>query len=616
MYALNNYGNLLEAEGNHERSLMIFEQCVRSHPMYASGQFGLARAAAELGQRDRALAHYETALELNPNDVNTLNNLANVLMAFGDLARAETCLGRALALAPQFALALSNLGNLYRLLGRYAEAEQVLSTGRRLYPRNASILYNLAVVLQQMHRHADAAALYRAVLDIDPDNLLARIYCYNQFAQIADWDASEPIRLNLMQTVLASAVPGTPIFSLLPISTSPEDQQKLAKQVSGFINTSHPVSPRIAANDKQRLRVGYLSSDFYGHATAYLLTEVLENHRHDEFEWFAYSFGPVAEDEMKTRIAASVDHFREVGALSFSAAAELIRGDQIDILVDLKGYTENAKPEILAERAAPVQVSWLGYPGTMGAKFIDVILADRFVIPTDAQRYYSEQVVYLPHCYQPNASLKPPAVSESFRPNGWSEKDIILCCFNQTYKIHPEIFSIWLQILEQNSDCVLWLFARDTDAQSNLCRHAERAGISKSRLFFADPVTQKEHLARYHSADLALDTFPYASHTTASDALRAGCPLITCAGETFASRVAGSLLHQVGLTDCITYDLQSYEARIRELCVNRTGLRDLRERLWKYLPDSPLYDPVKFATDLEETYRQIWQDRSVKPRSN
>jgi predicted O-linked N-acetylglucosamine transferase (SPINDLY family) len=398
-----------------------------------------------------------------------------------------------------------------------------------------------------------------------------------------------------------------PPFAVLALTDSSMLQRQAAET---WVAARHPerraLPPPARRPGGGRIRIGYFSADYHGHATAHLVAGLLEAHDRERFEIFAFSFGPASGDEMRTRISAAVDRFIDVRDRSDQDVAQFSRSLGIDIAVDLKGFTSGARPDIFANRAAPVQVSYLGYPGTMGAGYIDYIIADRTVLPEDARRHYSEKVVYLPYSYQVNDDKREIAdVAPSRAALGLPSDGFVFCCFNASYKIEPGTFRTWMRILQRIEGSVLWLFESNPAASASLRKEAEAAGVGGERLVFAEHLPQALHLARHRAADLFLDTRPCNAHTTASDALWAGLPVLTCAGESFASRVAASLLNAIGLPELVTTSPQHYEALAMELARDRGRLSGLREKLARNRLAEPLFDTARFTKHIESAYMQM-----------
>jgi protein O-GlcNAc transferase len=354
---------------------------------------------------------------------------------------------------------------------------------------------------------------------------------------------------------------------------------------------------------KPKLTIGYLSADFHEHATAYLVTELLEKHDRERFTVVGYSFGPDDSSPIRRRVVDACDRFVDVQADSFAQSAERISADEVDILVDLKGYTQFARSQILALRPAPIQVNYLGYPGTMGAPFMDYILVDDFIVPADQQPFFTERLVHLPGCYQVNDSRRAIAARTPSREEcELPETGFVFCSFNNSYKITPAMFDVWMELLNEVPGSVLWLLEGNPFVPANLRLEAEARGVPGERLVFAPRLSLAEHLARHRLADLFLDTFPYNAHTTASDSLWVGCPVLTRSGATFASRVAGSLLRTIGLPELIATGFDGY--RELALCLARDPdrLSVLRARLESNRRISPLFDGGQFARNVERAY--------------
>lgn len=387
------------------------------------------------------------------------------------------------------------------------------------------------------------------------------------------------------------------------LSASAADRAMLSVEFAAAV--VEPVPP-LHDGAAPRIRLGYLSSDFHQHATALLAVELFEAHDPAHFELHAYSYGADDGHGMRQRLQQRFDHFTDISALDELAAARAIHADGIDILIDLKGYTAGTRTALLTYRPAPVQVSFLGYPGTLGGDFGDYLISDGFVTPPEAAGDYSEALACLPHSYQPHGRRASPPAPPSRAEAGLPEHALVLCCFNQAWKFTPEVFDIWCGLLAATPDAVLWLLA-DKHAEGNLRREAVQRGVAPHRLVFAPDQPQAQHLARLQLADLVLDTLPYNAHTTASDALWVGVPLLTCAGQTFASRVAGSLLHAVGLPELVTDSLADYAALAFDLCDDRPRLQALRARLAGLRLDAPLFDVSGYTRDLETLYRAMWQ---------
>jgi len=398
-------------------------------------------------------------------------------------------------------------------------------------------------------------------------------------------------------------------FALLALN----DKATLHKKSSEiYIQSNFPFNPvlgpilKLSVN--QKIRVGYYSADFHNHATGYLMAELFELHDKNKFELIGFSFGPIANDEMRQRLQKSFDQFVEVGNKSDIEIAQLSRNLNIDIAVDLKGFTRDSRSGIFSNRAAPIQVNYLGYPGTMGADYMDYIIADKTVIPVESQSYYSEKVVYLPDSYQVNDRKRLISEKQFTRQElGLPETGFVFCCFNNNYKILPSTFEGWMRILKAVDGSVLWLFKDNPWVVENLKKEAQKQGLDRQRLVFADYMPLSDHLARHRQADLFLDTLPYNAHTTTSDALWTGLPVLTLMGRSFAGRVAGSLLNAIDLPELITNTQVEYEALAIELAMSPNKLADIKSKLMANRLTAPLFDTPLFAKNIEAAYIKMME---------
>jgi hypothetical protein len=391
------------------------------------------------------------------------------------------------------------------------------------------------------------------------------------------------------------------------------DSSQIHKQVTEIF-----VQAKCAPNDTlgpipsygrhPKIRLAYFSADLHNHATAYLMAELFEKHDRERFELYAFSFGPDKLDDMRVRVMAAFDHFIDIRGMTDQKAAELARELEIDIAIDLKGFTQDGRTDIFAYRTAPIQISYLGYPGTMGASYFEYLVADHTIIPPEAQQYYSEKIIYLPDSYQVNDRQR--AISDKVFTKaqlGLPEEGFVFCCFNNNYKILPQTFDIWMRLLQQVEGSVLWLFEANPTAMTNLKKEAQKRGIHPERLVFAKWMPPAEHLARQRLADLFIDTLPYNAHTTASDALWAGLPVLTLIGQSFASRVAASLLNAIGLPELITHSEQEYEQKALELANNSKQLVQIKAKLAANRLTTPLFDTERFRKNLEQAYLEVYE---------
>jgi protein O-GlcNAc transferase len=488
-------------------------------------------------------------------------------------------------------------------LRRHEEALAAHEKATRLDPSFANGWANLGASLNALKRHDRALAAYDRALAIAPSMWQAQGDRLHTAMLLCDWTGFDAATGRIFDAIARGDAFVHP-FVLLPTAASAALQKRNAERWVAE-NCARAADAEAAAlyEGHARIRLGYFSADFRQHAVMDLIAELFERHDRSRFELFAFSFGPVTQDAMRSRVMASFDRFVEVGAMGDLDVAALARSLELDIAVDLSGFTQDARPGIFAARAAPVQVNYLGYPGTMAAPWIDYLVADPVLIPDDARSHYSEQIALLPHCYQPNASWQPVASTRLRRHDaGLPEDGFVFCSFNNSWKITPDIFAVWMRLLEQVPGSVLWLIEANAGAVANLRGEAVRRGVAAERIVFAERTHRDAHLSRHQLADLFLDTLHYGAHTTASDALRAGLPVLTCLGETFPSRVAASLCRAVGLDELVSTNVARYEATALALAADRERLGALRGRLAAALPRSPLFDAPRFAHDLEQLY--------------
>jgi predicted O-linked N-acetylglucosamine transferase (SPINDLY family) len=458
--------------------------------------------------------------------------------------------------------------------------------------------------------HGEALLAFRAAAALHPEDPVCLASLLWQMQQACDWAGFEDLCRRRRQIALTSQAPLDP-FPLLTVPSALPEQlasaSTYARQIAqeAIAGASRGALRRERRPNSGKIRIGYLSADFHEHVTAHVMAEVFEAHRRDDFEILAYSYGPDDGSAARARLKGAFDGFVELASENDDAAAARIASDGIDVLIELKGYTRDARPGIAARRPAPVQASYLGYPGTMGASFIDYIITDRFVLPPQDQPFYKESPAYVRGCYYPSDSTRPVGDAPPRRQLGLPEHAVVFCCFNQSYKILPDVFAAWMQLLQAVPRSVLWLLESNRWANENLLREALRCGIDRERLVISGRTSPPEYLRRLRAADLFLDTVPYNAHTTASDALWVGLPVLTCAGETLPSRVAASQLHALGLGDLITTSMEQYLARAIQLARSPSELATVRNRVWQARSSSRLFDTVGLCRDLESLYQQM-----------
>jgi FkbM family methyltransferase len=568
-----------------------------------------AMAVRDKGDRAKAEQLFRQALAIAPDYARAHNNLGELLSERGEFEEAEAHLRRAVELDPGYFLAWNNLGILLsRRKSRLAEARDAYERALSANPDHVASLFNYATLLSSMGETAAAVAMFERTLAVSPNHLKTLLALHHQKKKACDWADYDTHHDRLLSLIRSNAAPPFTPFALLSTWSTLEDQHKSAVK---FARTKEVPSSRRCPSRRpageRPIRIGYLSRDYYHHATSALIVELFEKHDRSRFQIHGYCYSPDDGSALRQRVVSAFDRFVVVRNMSDEEAAQTIAADEIDILVDLKGYTKNTRSKILAYRPAPIQVNFLGYPGTMGGDFVDYILADPTVAPFEHQPFYSERIVHLPHCYQPNDAQRAIAPAPSRAECGLPEGRFVFCCFNNTYKLNPTMFDVWMRILRVMPYSVLWLFEGKSSVAMNLRREAELRGVSGDRLIFAPPKPMAEHIARFQAADLFLDTLPYNAHTTASEAIWAGLPVLTCEGSTFAGRVCASILNAAGAPELITRSLAEYESRALALAQDRDALAAIRRRLEQTRTSMPLFRTEAFAAGIEDAYASMWR---------
>jgi protein O-GlcNAc transferase len=617
--ALSNRGDTLNELKRFDQALASCDAAVRVRPDYADAFNN--RGVALLGMRrfDEALACYDRAIALRPDYAEAFSNRADVFNKMNRPHDAMTNCESAIRLKPNFAVSYNNRGVAFNNLKRLDEAVESFRQAIALKPDYADAFNNRGKVFGQMGRLEEALACYETATALKPNlNYLMGDLLHTKM-QLCDWRHFEGHSSQLISALAEGHAASVPL-PLLAISAGPADQLKCAAQYVAQECLASPVTLwRGERYGHDRIRVAYVSSDLREHPVAMLMAGVFEQHDKSRFETIAISLGGSPQDRMSERLKAAFDRFVDAREQSDHEIAALLRDLEVDIAVDLNGFTGDGRLSIFAERPAPVQVNYLGYAGTLGRNCWDYILADRFVIPDGAQGDYAEQVVHLPGSFMAtDDGRKISAQVPSRRDAGLPEDGFVFCCFNNSYKITPDVFDVWMRLLKAIEGSVLWLSVSQASAIENLRAEASRRGISGERLVFAARVKSNEdHLARLKLADLFLDTLYYNAHTTACDALWAGLPILTCPGQTFASRVAGSLLSAAGLPELITRSLEEYEALALTLAREPARLKSIKEKLTAQRETCALFDTARFTRQIEAAYTTMWQraQQGGKPQS-
>lgn len=597
----------LHQSGRLDEAAQLYRALIEQDPRHFDAHHLLGVVMMQKGDYEEGATLIRQALEIVPGNPAALSNLGNALAEQKLHEEALTCYEQALTVQPQMIKALVDAANILQALQRHDEARTYLERALVTDPKRPDLYLHHGMILRLLGRNQDALQAFEQARRLNPGLPLIDGLHLHLKMTLSDWQDYDVLTEALRQKVRQGQAATTP-FSFLALPSSSTEQRQAA---STHVTTRHPPQSPLWTGEKynhKKIRLAYLSADYHDHATTHLMAGLFEHHDRKTFELTAISFGRADNTPFRQRLEKSFDHFIDVRHMSDMQVAQMLREREIDIAVDLKGFTQDARCDILAYRPAPVQVNYLGYPGTMGAPYIDYIIADPVVIPPDHQQFYSEKIVCLRHSYQVNDRNRVIAEQTPTRANcGLPDDAFVFCCFNNNYKITPDIFDIWMRLLQTVPGSVLWLYEKYSEATQNMKREAEKRGVSSDRLVFARKMPLADHLARHRLADLFLDTLPYNAHTTASDALWAGLPVLTCQGDTFASRVAASLLSAVNLPELITTSLVEYESQALELARDTQKLTAIKTKLKDNRDTCPLFDTALFTQHLESAYKAMWQ---------
>ena len=555
------------------KALKFINKAIRINPNYAEAYNEKGNALSELKQLNAAIENYDRAIEINPNYDNAFYNRGFVLQELLKLDDAVKSYDAVIKINPNYVQAYNNRGTALRELKKYDAALES-------YKKAFEIKPDLDFLLGQL---------------IHTTNRICNWNSFNKNVKILKDKILN--KKNVTLPFLTLSLYDSPI--LQKISAETFVSEKFQKKILGTITKRKSV---------KKIRIGYYSADFRNQAMSFLLANLYELQDKSKFELIAFSFGPEKKDEMYYRISAAFDQFINVRLKSDDDVIKLSRELKIDIAVDLMAFTQYHRFGIFTKRCAPIQVNYLGYPGTSGAKCFDYIIADKTIIPEKNQKYYSEKIVYMPDTYQVNDSTKKISDKVFTREElGLPKEGFVFCCFNQSSKLNPEIFDIWMNLLKSINNSVLWILPQNETATKNLQKEAALRNVNPKRIIFAQRMKMPDHLARHKAADLFIDTFPYTAHTTASDALWAGLPVLTRIGESFASRVAASLLNAIELSELVTYTKKEYENKAIELANNPNTLKEIKNKLNKNRHTKPLFNTKLFTNNLEMAYLKIYE---------
>jgi protein O-GlcNAc transferase len=597
-------GLVLHRRGAVAEAAARYAEVLRIEPSNADAHYYLGMMACQNGRFDEGAEYARQALAHEPRHARAHVLLGRALGALGRRDEALTSFEHAIALAPDLAQAHGHRADVLSELGRNEEAVESYDWGLALAPDVVEDWVGRGVALLAIGRYEDAVASFNRVLALKPDFPQAQLLYAPRLLsklRVCDWIDLNTEIAQLLRMIREQRTISVPFATLMIHATAAEQLQCARRYMQD--QSAFPPVWRGEMYSHDRIRVAYLSADFREHATAYLTAGLFEEHDKSRFEITAVSFGQNDYSPMRHRLEAAFEHFTDVQGKSDQDIAGLIRRREIDIVVDLMGFSMDNRLNVLARRPAPIQLNYLGYPGTLGGGYVDYIFADSTVIPEDQGMFYAEQVVRLPGTYQINDNKRHVTPTTPTRHEcGLSERAFVFCCFNNTQKLNPQMFDIWMRILRAKEDSVLWLLEGSPVASANLRAAATERGVSPQRLIFAPKVNVADHLARQRQADLFLDTLPCNAHTTASDALWVGLPVLTCLGTTFAGRVAGSLIKAMGLDELIAPAFHEYEALALKLAQDQAYLAAIKEKLARDRETSVLFDTKRATRHIESAY--------------
>jgi len=606
--AWNNQGYALNDLKRYEEALASYDRSIEIKLDNAEAWINRGVALNNLKRYEQALASYDRAIEIQPDDALAWSNRGSVL---NDLKRPEEALAncdRAIEIKPDYAEAWSNRGNALINLKRYEQALASYGRAIEIKPDYALLWSNRGYVLSDLKRYEEAIASFERSIELKPNADFVLGELVHTQMKIFDWTNLE----QRLQTIEDGIIGGNTVsrpFSVLSLFDKPQLQRQCAaiyaKQELRQTSQLGVIAKRAKG---ARIRIGYFSMDFCEHPVSQLMVELIELHDRTRFEIYGFSFGADTKDPMRQRMEKAFDRFIDVKNHSELEIARLAREQAIDIAIDLGGYTKDSRPQIFAERAAPLQINYLGYPGTLGSDCMNYFMGDRVTIPDDYYKYFSEKIIFLPNSFQPNPRQRPIEAKDASRQSyKLPETGFIFCCFNNTWKITPDVFKSWIRILKKVEDSVLWISDTHPIAKRNILAAFTENNIHLSRIVFAEKLPSlADHLQRYLRANLFLDTFPYCAHTTASDALWAGLPVLTRSGESFVSRGAASQLSSIGLPELVTNSHHAYESLAIELATNPEKLLALKAKLASHQTTTPLFNTPLLTQHIEAAYRAIY----------
>ena len=609
---------------------------IKLRPEYLEAYNNRGNVLLELGKSTEALKSFEKAIELKPDFAEAYNNQGNALLKLKRIDSALKSYEKSISLMPNYYQAYHNCGRAFyernkknEILKNYEKSKKFNSDldsaiknykkAIELKPDFAEAYFDLGSIFSEVNKNDAAVEYYQKAIDLKKEfGAKLGILIHTQL-KLCDWSTINKDLKDIEDKILSFEKLSSPFF-LLSIKDSLKLQKINAEKwfKNEFRSTNNNLEKISKKQNNKKIKIGYYSADFREHAMGHLLANLFELHDRSKFELYGFYFGPDVNDDVFKRIVKTFDKFVNVNSKTETEIAQISKDFQIDIAVDLMGYTRDSRFKIFIEKCAPIQVNYLGYPGTLGANCIDYIIADKVLIPEESQEYYSEKIVYLPNSYQANDSKKKVSKKIFTREEiGLPKNNFVFCSFNQRYKILPKTFDSWMQILKRVDNSVIWLLESNEKSSENLKKEAANRGIDPKRIIFSKALPLEEHLARHKAADLFIDTFPYNAHTTCSDSLRVGLPVLTLQGETFASRVSSSLLNAVGLKELITYSSKEYEDLAVEFATDASKLKNIKNKLEINKNKLPLFNTKLFTSHIEQAYFEMYKryNKNEKPEN-
>lgn len=584
----------------HKEASSAFKKVISLNPQLAAGYNNLGISLKEMNLCQQAIKEFKHALFIKPNYPEAINNLGITFQKLGDLKAASETLSSAISIEPNYADAVNNLANVLQELGRYDEAEKTYKKAIALKPSLAEAHNGLGVVYSYLGKSEEAINSFQAALEISPNHSFAYSQLIHEKTKVCDWsDISYPFTSENGSNKLVM-----PPFALLALSDNPSQELEVSSRYTDYLFPKLPTKKNYAVvRQDRKLRVGYFSADFKDHPVCRLLLRVFEIHNRKNFEVFGYSLGKPSGDQVFARAVQAFDQFKDLSLMSDNKIVSVVESDKIDIAIDLSGYTKNHRVNIFSKRLAPIQINYLGFPGSMGAQFMDYIIADKYLIPPKSEKYYSEKIIFMPHCYQAQDNTIETQFENIKRENfNLPKNNFVFCAINASYKISEQAFIVWTNLLLKKPKSVLWLLKENDLSEQNLRKFAARQGVDPARLIFSKRCPFEDYMKKFCLVDIFLDTFNYNAGATAANALWSGVPIITLEGKSYSARMAGSLLRALDLQELIAPTVEKYFEKALGLANDKQALTSLKRKLVQNIKTKPLFDSELFTSNLEKGY--------------